>query len=139
MPDLEAVCARTLRDVGGMRAYSSIPSEPEWPLVVVRRLGGVPAVREKLDAAFIQFDVWGGAKGDPPPQVSKSDVQQLADQARVLIFELEGMAFHYDPHHVFVSGVEDAGGMHWLPDPQTGRDRYEFSLRVYGSTSRLES
>ena len=129
-PDAEAAVSKAIRDAG-FRAYSSIPKKPTWPLFVVQRLGGQPPVRQYLDEARIQVDAWGGASGDGVPvPVSKGDLHDIAQEARVAIFNLEGTTVH-DPVDAFISGVDDALGLSWLPDPVTGRDRYIFSLYLY--------
>ena|SRR3972149_12195584 len=130
MPDLEAVVSKTLRDAG-YSAYSSIPNDPTWPLLIVSRAGGIPPIRQYLDGARIQVDVWGGAKGDPPPAVTKSQIQDIAQTARTIIFALEGTTV-ISPVEAFISGVDDASGLLWLPDDATGRDRYLFAVMVYG-------
>jgi hypothetical protein len=132
MPDLEAIASKTLRDAG-WRAYSSVPSNPEWPLMVISRAGGFIPVRRYLDAARIQIDVWGGAKGDPAGGTSKSVIQDMAQEARVELHRLEGTSV-VDPVAAFITGVEDAMGLTWLPDPDTGRDRYIFAVLIYGRT-----
>lgn len=119
MPDVEAAASQILRDAGH-RAYSSIPNGPTYPLLVVTRIGGVPAERHKLDAARIQVDAWGNNKGE---------ARDLADLARRLIHQAEG-TFITD-HDCQITGVEDELGLSFLPDPKTKRDRYVFTVRIY--------
>lgn len=125
MPDVEAICSARIRNENitniGSRVYSSIPKDPTYPLIVVQRLGGTPAIRQRLDAALIQIDVWGG---------TKSQAHDAAQAARVALLELEGTNVT-DPVTGYVTAVDDAGGLIWLPDPLTGRDRYLFTLTVY--------
>ena len=128
MPDVEAVVRKKLADAG-YSAYSSIPNSPVWPLMVVHRAGGAPAIRQYLDAAVVQVDVWGGAKGDTT-SVPKSQIHDLAQQARVKILELEGTKVT-SPVGAWISAVDDGSGLVWLPDPDTGRDRYLFTMTVY--------
>ncbi len=130
-PDFEAIANKSLRD-GGYRVYSSVPSNPEWPLMVVHRAGGFSPVRRYLDAARIQVDVWGGAKGDSEP-VPKSTIHDMAAHARVLLLELEGTTIN-DPVDAFISAVDDAQSLMWLPDDSTGRDRYLFQVLIFGRT-----
>lgn len=136
LPDLEAVASYTLRQAG-FRCYSSIPNNPEWPIIVVHRAGGTPAIRDYLDTAMIQCDVWGGAKDDEVP-ITKSAILDIAQQARAELFSLEGTSMD-TPVPVFVSAVDDAIGLSWLPDPDTGRDRYLFSVWLYGRATALSS
>ena len=130
MPDLEAAVSVTIRDAG-FRAYSSIPTDPEWPIAVVQRVGGAPPVREYLDMARIQIDVWGGARADDTP-VSKGEILDMIQDIRVALFEMEGERVTIpDVGDVFISGVDDSVGVTWLPD-ERGRDRYFVILNIYG-------
>lgn len=125
-PDLEAVVRKHLADANilgiGSRWYSSVPKEPEWPLGTVQRVGGLPAVRQYLDAASIQVDVWGQ---------NKSEAFDIAAQARSTVFGLEGTSIS-DPVDAWISGVDDVLGLTFVPDQLTGRDRYLFGVAVYG-------
>jgi len=127
-PDLEAVVRKTIANAG-YRAYSSIPRTPQWPLCVITRAGGYAAVRRYLDAPNIQVDIWGGAKGDVTP-IQKSVLQDMMQDVRVKILNLEGKKIT-DPVSAWISGVED-GSAQWLPDDQTGRERYVIIFTVFG-------
>jgi len=123
-PDVEAIVAAQLRGAElavGDRVYTEVPEDPTYPLVTVSRVGGLPAIRRYLDAAEVQIDVWG---------TSKAEARDIADAARVACHDMEGNAFT-DPVTAWVSAVEDATGLFWVPDPLTGRDRYLFGVRVY--------
>lgn len=127
LPDLEAVAATAIRNANitnlAARVYSSIPAQNAvFPLATVQRISGTPAVREALDAANLQIDVWGG---------SKSQARDIAARARVVLLELEGTAVT-DPVNAYITAVEDALGLNWQPDPDTGRDRYLFGVLIYG-------
>lgn len=122
-PDAEAVVSQWLRDHVSPtpRVYSSIPKAPAYPLVTIARVGGTPAVRQYLDAARIDVNVWG---------TSKTDAHDLAAKCRAALMNLEGQTVT-TPVSAFVSGVDDAVGLTWLPDAPTSRDRYVFSVIVY--------
>lgn len=120
-PDIEAAISQLLRDAGA-RAYSSVPASPIYPLAVVERSGGTPAVRQYLDAARIDVSVYGENKGQ---------AHDLAQSHRATIHSAEGSVVTTDIENVWISGVEDVLGLTYLPDPDTGRDRYLFSVRVY--------
>jgi hypothetical protein len=70
MPDVERLLSAWLReqieltDLTDDRIYTSVPSRPEFPLLRVYRLGGIPLLDQPLwiDDAFMQFDAWGGPK-----------------------------------------------------------------------------
>ena len=124
-PDVEAIVAKTLRTASipniSTRVYSSIPRDPTFPLITVQRIGGIPAVREYMDAGNIQIDVWGG---------TKSEARDAAARARIVLLGLAGSAVT-DPVAAWVSAVEDSLGLSWQPDQLTGRDRYLFGVSVY--------
>lgn len=124
-PDAEAVVGKAIRDANisglGSRVYSSIPDNPVWPLVLVRRIGGTPAVRQYLDTANVQIESWGD---------TKSNAQSIAQQARVAVLNLEGKTVT-TPVNAFVTGVDDSLGLFWMPDPETSRDRYIFGMLIW--------
>lgn len=120
-PDAEAIVRTGLADALACGVYSSVPKSPSYPLVTVQRVGGLPAERHRLDSARIQIDVWG---------TSKSEAQDIAQQARTAVHQMEGSGFT-DPVTGFITGVEDSLGLAFLPDPETARDRYTFGLTVH--------
>ncbi len=123
MPDAELVIGAALQaaNVCGGRVYSSVPAKnPTFPLAKVARLGGTPVERHRIDAARIQVDVWGE---------NKAQARDQADAARLAIFELEGTTSMLGS--AVVTGVDDEVGLTFLPDYDTNRDRYTFSVIVY--------
>lgn len=123
LPDVEAICATALRTaaIAGGRVYSSVPKSPTFPMIVVRRDGGTPVVRQRLDAPVIVVEVWG---------TSKSEAHDAAQAARVALLALEGTSVT-SPSAAVVVAVNDARGLTWQPDASTGRDRYFFAMSVY--------
>lgn len=121
-PDIEAMVGRVLRDanVCGGRAYSSIPRDPTWPLVISQRLGGSPVDKYKLDSASLQIDVYGQ---------NKAEARLEADKARVALHNAESDSFPVEGG--LITSVEDSSGLTFLPDPVTNRDRYTFGVNVY--------
>lgn len=123
MPDIEAVCGKAVRNANtvlGKRVYSSKPATPVFPMARIIRAGGRPPVRQKLDMARIQVDVWAE---------TKDQARDAADAARLAIFALEGTADV--GNKAFVTAVEDELGGAFMPDADTTRDRYFFSLMVF--------
>jgi hypothetical protein len=121
-PNVEGLCGVVLRGTLSCGVYSSIPKkDPDFPLITVKRIGGVPAVRERLDAANIQIDSWG---------TSKKDALDNARDARLALLGMAGQTYT-TPIAGFVSDVRDSLGLTWQPDTETGRDRYIFSVYVY--------
>lgn len=129
-PDIEAVVASSLRgaSISGLSGvYSSLPKNYNRENVaLVKRIGGLPSVRQYLDTANLQCEVWGE---------SKSSTRDIAAAARVVIFELEGTDVS-DPVDCWISGVEDSLGLTWQPDPETATDRYIFGVNIYFHASR---
>lgn len=125
MPDAEAVVSTLIRSTLGARAYSSIPRSPTYPLVLVRRYGGVPVTRMRLDSADIQIDVYGK---------SKSEARLLAQQ---VLTELksqgeESATVTVSTGNAFVTGVTQIMGLTWMPDSSNVPiNRYVFSVRVF--------
>lgn len=124
-PDAEAVVIQALLAAAITNAGTSVPSDGGYPFITVRRIGGVPAVRQALDAADIQVDVWADVD-------MKSEAHDLAQDARVAIHESDNQIIEYDTNtYAWVAGVDDMLGLSWLPDPVSKRDRYTFGVRVY--------
>lgn len=129
-PDFEAVASAALRNAAidgiGEHVYSSVPAKATekklYPLLTVKRIGGVPPNRRALDSANIQVDAWGN---------TKSEAHDAAVKARLALMQLEGTAVT-DPVDAYISGVSDSLGLNWSPDPETGRDRYVFAVYLYG-------
>ena len=123
-PDAEAACSIILRnaDIAGDRVYSSIPASPTFPLIVVERIGGIPAVRQRLDRARVQLSVWGN---------TKSEARLLAMQARAVLFAAEGTTVTISTGNAVITGVDDDLGLFWQPDSATDRDRYIFGVEIF--------
>lgn len=125
LPDSEALASSVLRTQLSARVYSSIPSNPTFPLMTVKRIGGIPADRVRLDRARLQIDVWGN---------SKSEARDLADAARVVLHAMENKTYRVSAGAVVdavVTGVEDELGLSWQPDPVTDKDRYILGVALY--------
>jgi hypothetical protein len=118
-PDTEAIASTALH-AAGIRAYSSIPANPIYPLVTVKRMGGIPQDKRALDRSNLQIDVWGN---------SKSECRDLALAARLVLMSLEGTTS--SDFNGTVTAVEDSQGLFWLPDQETKRDRYIFSVTMF--------
>lgn len=124
-PDAEALAGAVLRSELACGVYSSIPRNPTYPLVTLKRIGGIPAERHRLDFASIQVDVWG---------TSKTEARDIAAEARAALYGMEGTSYALAdnwPDDAVVSGVSDTLGLTWLPDQETSRDRYVFGVGLY--------
>lgn len=120
-PDAEAMAVAILKagNVCGGRVYSKLPSSSNitWPVAVLYRLGGVPADKRAIDSARIQVDVWGD---------DKSSARLQAELARRVLHSSESTAL--GSLAGYISAVTDEVGLTFLPDPETARDRYTFSV-----------
>lgn len=121
-PDAEAVVTTRLRAELTVPVFTELPHDAEATVVTVRRIGGLPAVRQRLDAAEIQVDVWG---------ITKAEAHDVAQAARVALMETGNTVVSYDGGSAAVTGVDDSSGMAWLPDPTSKRERYTFTVRLY--------
>ena len=120
----QEVLRQVMVDLKG-RVYSSVPSRPDYPFLTIRRVGGIPAVRERLDRASLQIDVWGN---------NKTEALDVAHRARVELLSMSGTSYLKAdgwPVDAYVTGVEDELGLSFLEDHVTGKDRYLFGVAVY--------
>jgi len=129
-PDAEAAAGWTLRqaNIASQRVYSSIPTNPVYPLVVLRRIGGQPAEIHYMDASRIQVDVWG---------TSKSEAFDIAQAARVALHGMSGTTLTTGggaPVNCYIASVDDDLGMMFMQDSITGKDRYIFGVQLYVRT-----
>lgn len=87
--------------------------------LTVERIGGVPAVRRRLDRARLQVGAWAS---------SRAEASTLARTARAALHRMEG----HTGAGATVGAVRDDLGLAWLPDtvrtPPT--PRYVFSVTV---------
>lgn len=90
-PDAEALVGSILRTANiegvGARVYSSIPKSPTYPLILVKRIGGIPAELHRLDRARVQIEVWGAPPG------GKGEAFEIAAEARAVLFGAEGQTY----------------------------------------------
>lgn len=126
MPDVEASAARLLREAQfnavPVRAYSSLPNTPTYPLCVVQRFGGRRSEKHKLDAPRIQIDVWG---------TSKSEARDLAELAERTLLEAGETHRFVSEDECQITSVEEELGPTFQPDPVSKRDRYVLTVRIY--------
>lgn len=134
-PDAEAIVSKLIRDYlatyqspnethTGVGVHSSLPENARYPLIIVKRIGGEPQQRNRLDTAEMQFDVYGN---------NKSEARILAVKARIAVYEGEGTLVTVNPKiSGFITGVQDNLGLSYLPDPTVpSKDRYTIGVRVF--------
>lgn len=107
LPDAEAACITWLAARSSVTALAgqriSTRFDDTLPCVTIRRTGGVPVVRQMLDAPHIEFAAWA------------SDEEDAAELAQVVRAALHDMAGH-QAGSAWVSGVDDDQGIASLPD-----------------------
>lgn len=130
LPDVERMVATVLRaadELAGLddRIYTVTPREVGGlPFVLVRRVGGEPAVGYPLvlDAAAVQADCYGGTK------------QQAGVWARTVQHVLSELAGTFDDGMFtgHVTGVR-LGALRYLPDEafEPARPRYVLDVDVF--------
>lgn len=110
LPDIEQLMSSFLGDQSeivalvGDRVYTAVPKAPVWPLLLVRRIGGVPIVGNPLrvDQPIVQLDAYGG---------TKKQARDLCETARAAIQQrVQGT------HATGVVASFRFGNMNWLPD-----------------------
>lgn len=123
LPDAELVIARALRadpDVAAMtsgRVYTEIPRDPVWPMLRLFRIGGTADTSAYYERARLQIDAWGE---------SKHQARLLAATARHALLLMPGRV----GDGAIIGEVVDDHGLLWAPDPDTGRPRYLFGVRI---------
>lgn len=123
-PNAEAAAGKILRTaLTSSGVYSSIPKNPTYPLIIVRRTGGAPVTRMRLDAADLQFDVYG---------TTQTEARTLAAQARQALYAAEATTVTLASGDAWISGVRDITGLFWAPDSaNVPINRYIFNVRVF--------
>ena len=129
LPDVEAMLSAALRAdadiiaLVGDRVYGELPKDAglrAGPLVRLGRIGGGPTGQPlTLDAAIVQFDVWGG---------TKKQAREVAATIAKVVGELAG----YSGPDGYITGTSP-GSLRYVPDesftPQ--RPRYVVEATVY--------
>lgn len=123
LPDAELLTVTWLQGIDEIAnlyagVYTEIPADVSPPLVRVVRVGGTPVVRQHLDVARLQIDVWA----------DKSEKQAAHDLARLVQAAMHDMPGTHDEG--VVTAVED-GVFAWNPDEPTGWAGYSADYLVY--------
>jgi hypothetical protein len=124
-PDLEKVVVAALRASTSLdgtfadRISTRLPPEPTYPYLTLRQTGASRPVERWLVGATVEFVVWGAVDGEPAARAA-------ANLAESVVLGLVGP---YDA--AVVSGVEPVIGPRNVTDPETGRPRYIFEVRVF--------
>ncbi len=123
-PDIETVAIQYLKAhtdvldlVASTRIASELPAKVELPFVTVLLAGGIPSQGEWLEGVRLQFDVWG---------TNREETRLLARTVRAAVLDMLGS---YDG--CVVNGVATLIPLRKLHDPDVGRVRYQFDVRVW--------
>lgn len=123
LPDAELLTVTWLQSIDELAnlyagIHTEVPADPTLPLVRVIRVGGTPTVRQHLDVARLQVDVWA----------ERGEKQAAHDLARLVQAAMHNLPGVHDEG--VVTCVED-GVFSWSPDEATGWAGYTADYLVY--------
>lgn len=123
LPDAELLTVNWLAGIDEIATlygaiYTEIPAGADPPIIRVLRVGGTPTVRQHLDGARLQIDVW----------CAEGEKQAAHDLARLVQAAMHTMTGVHDEG--VVTGVDD-GVFAWNPDDTTGWAGYSADYLVY--------
>lgn len=125
-PDLKKVGIDVLLTAGvnGTKVASSLPSSAgsgswSWPVVVIRRLGGLPLNPRRIDRANLQIEVWGA---------SQKECFDIWNLSRKALFDAVGTTVD----QCVITNARVTLGPQDIPDPPTGRDRVIGMVALFG-------
>lgn len=105
----------------GTRVFFSIPDQPTWPLVVVRRVaGGDDTSEAPLDQAVIQIDCWAAGR-------NKQQATDVVNAVRQALYELRGATALNDDVVGYGARIDS---IVFLPDPADDRPRYALTAQI---------
>ncbi len=109
-----------LTSLVGTRIRTRLPSDPGANHVVIQRIGGIPAVSQRLDSARLQVGCWAETEGT---------ASRVARVARASLHAMRG----FTTDDAVVAGVEDDLGLSWLPDTtrEPATPRFVFGVVVH--------
>ncbi len=123
LPDIKALAIWHLDDAGiaGGRVHGKFPTNPTYPLLRVRRIGGVPPDSRWLDGATLQLDSWAVTEG------------ASQDLAAAAVASLQDAVGAIDTGQVtgVITGVEVTQGVREFPDEVRDKERHTATVIVY--------
>lgn len=123
LPDAELLAVTILRANAalaaliGPRAYTELPANPTFPLVVLQRIGGAPSIRGWVDAARLQLEGYA---------LTKHEARLVTATAQAAMHKAEGTT---QPAAV-IGAVDTLTGPRWVPDEPTDRPRYLIEMTI---------
>jgi hypothetical protein len=124
-PDLKMVAIQVLlnANINSKKVYSSLPSgaggSVSWPIIVLRRLGGLPMNSRWVDRGNLQIEVWAE---------NQADTFDLWNQTRKALFDSVGTTVN----QCVITNARVILGPQDIPDPPTGRDRVIGGIALFG-------
>lgn len=112
-----------LTDLVGIRISTRTAAAPAYPYLTLQRIGGIPAVRRRLDTARIQIDAWGS---------DEASASLVARTARAELHRMEG----YRHRDGVITAVDDVLGVAWAPFTPSGaqgstpKPRFTFDVEI---------
>jgi hypothetical protein len=92
-----------LTSLVGQRISTRSAATIVYPYLTLQRIGGIPAVPQRLDSARIQVEAWDDTEGG---------ASLVARTARALLHDMEG----HSTEEAVCTGVDDDLGLSWVPD-----------------------
>ncbi len=109
--------------VGGRVYANRIPASPTWPLVRLQQVADSEVVARHFTATRVQVEGWAATLHDD------GTARDVAATCRSALHDMSGWV-HPEG---WVSHVEEASPLTWLPDDDAGKARYLFDFRIYAT------
>ena len=122
LPDAEALVISYLESQSPItslvsnRVYGDMPASPAFPLILVRRIGGLARWPHYLDQPSFQLEAYGR---------NRAEASQVARVAHAVLKDMP-----QEHSRGVVSSVQDSLGLTWQPDPtySPAKPRYLFGV-----------
>jgi len=102
------------------RVFFGLPSNTQWPAIVVRQVGGGPTGDAPITAALLQFDCWGQGQNKAQAGAVKVAVEGAIES-------LTGGTPLGAGAVALWGSVESSI---WLPDPESNQARYVITSEI---------
>lgn len=125
--DIEGAVRDWLRTVPAVQALVSsrvffgIPAQTEWPICVVKDVGGAPDPGLPTTAPLIQIDCWGEGRNKAQANAVK----------RAVVTALQNLTSGSALNGEVVALGAQTLSAPWLPDPDTDQARYAITAEVF--------
>lgn len=110
LPDAELAVIQYLRSrtevtslVPAARITTTLPTEPTYPVILVKRIGGLAKAWQQIDEPALQVEVVGG---------SRYQCQQIARTVRACLLAI----FNDTVTEAVLASASEEVGIQWIPD-----------------------